>query len=388
MATVAGIKIKTKAPREKRIAFADEKYTGPEPEWPAESADWDNEKFDNFLRKSFYYYNYYYSQKDCKKYVIEWLQKNSKLSIDEVKAFNRAGDRLLPMTVCSLIMAHRQGMPFRGRHIEFIIDSVQTVIDQAEPEVVDPISSPEQVAYRPTIQDRLNEKTSEIIGELEGHFDECVLNVKNSFKPYDFLVANNVVQSQLGKYEDLYTKRQQELELAQAKSDEQVKEGYSNFKAADLKRLIGWIDDLLTAIQQYRGVKKAAKKARVKKAPSKEKLVAKLKYAKEDKALKIVSINPADIVGSAELWVYNVKTRKLGKYTAASYQTLGIKGTTITGYDTDKSVCKTLRKPEEKLTEFAKAGKVQLRKFIEDIKATETKMNGRISTDVVLLRTA
>ena len=81
MATVAGIKIKNKAPRQVRIAFADEKYTGPEPEWEADAADWDNERFDNRLRKSFYYYNYYYSQKDCKKYVIEWLQKNSKLSI-------------------------------------------------------------------------------------------------------------------------------------------------------------------------------------------------------------------------------------------------------------------------------------------------------------------
>jgi hypothetical protein len=386
MATVAGIKIKTKVPRAARVAFADEKYTGPEPEWSAESADWDNERFDNRLRKSFYYYNYYYSQKDCKKYVIEWLQKNSKLSIDEVKAFNRAGDRLLPMTVCSLIMAHRAGMPFRGRHIEFIIDSVQDVISKAEPEVLDAVATPEQIAYRPTIQDRLNEKTSEIIGELEGHYDECIQNIKTAFKPYDFLVANNVVQSQLGKYEDLYHKRKAELELAQSRTDEQVREGYSHYKAADFKRMIGWINDLLTAIEQYRGVKKATKKARVKKAPSKEKQVAKLKYAKEEKTLKIVSINPADIIGSAELWVYNFKTRKLGKYVAAGYQTLGIKGTSITGYDTDKSTSKTLRKPEEKLKEFAKAGKIQLRKFLDDIKATETKLNGRISTDVVLLR--
>ena len=139
MSTVAGIKIKTKAPRQTRVAFADEKYTGSEPEWPAEAADWDNERFDNKLRKSFYYYNYYYSQKDCKKYVVEWLQKNSKLSIEEVKAFNRAGDRLLPMTVCSLIMAHRAGMPFRGRHIEFIIDSVMDVVAKAEPEFRPPL---------------------------------------------------------------------------------------------------------------------------------------------------------------------------------------------------------------------------------------------------------
>lgn len=381
MATVAGIKIKTKQPKVRSAAFADEKYTGSEPEWPADAAEWDGERFDSRLRKSFYYYNYYYSQKDCKKYVVEWLQKNSKLSQEEIKAFNRAGDRLLPMTVCSLIMAHRKGMPFRGRHIEFIIDSVQDVISKAEPEVEDVIKTPEQVAYKPTIQDRLAEKTSELIGELEGKYDDV-----ESVKFYDWLTSNNVVQSQLGKYEDLFGKRKAELELAQSKKDEQVKEGYSHYKAADFKKRLTWLSDLLAAIEQYRGVKKAAKKARVKKAPSKEKVVAKLKYAKEDKGLKMVSINPADIVGSTELWIYNVKTRKLGKYVAASYHTLSVKGTSITGFDEDKSVSKTLRKPEEQLKEFAKAGKVALRTFIKDIKAVETKLNGRISTDIVLLR--
>ena len=386
MAVVAGIKIKNKAPRQVRVAFADEKYTGSEPEWPAEAADWDNERFDNRLRKSFYYYNYYYSQKDCKKYVVEWLQKNSKLSIEEVKAFNRAGDRLLPMTVCSLIMAHRAGMPFRGRHIEFIIDSVMEVVAKAEPEPVAEIATAEQVAYRPTIQDRLAERTSEIIGELEGIFDDVATGVKNPTKLYDYLVANNVVQSQLGKYEDVYKTRKAELELAISKKDEQVREGYSHLKAADFKRIIAWIDDLLAAVEQYRGVKKSLKKARVKKAPSREKVVAKIKYAKDNAGLKIVSINPADIIGAQALWVYNVKTRKLGRYVAAAYQTLNVKGTSIVNFDTDKSVSKTLRKPEEKLKEFARAGKVQLRKFLDDVKATETKMNGRINADIVLLK--
>jgi len=388
MATVAGIKIKNKQPRQVRVAFADEKYTGTEPEWTAEAADWDNERFDNRLRKSFYYYNYYYSQKDCKKYVIDWLQKNSKLSIEEVKAFNRAGDRLLPMTVCSLIMAHRKGMPFRGRHIEFIIDSVMDVISKAEPEEVQVIATAEQVYNRPTIQDRLAERTSEIIGELEGIFDDVTTGVKNPTRLYDFLVANNVVQSQLGKYEDLYKTRRAELELAQSKTDAQVTEGYKHLKAADFKRITGWIDDLLAAVEQYRGVKKATKKARVKKAPSKEKVISKLKYCKTDAVLKLVSINPADIVGASELWVYNIKSRKLGKYVAAAYQTLTVKGTSLVNFDTDKSVCKTLRKPDEKLKEFAKSGKIQLRKFLDDVKATESKMNGRMNADIVLLKVA
>jgi len=101
-----------------------------------------------------------------------------------------------------------------------------------------------------------------------------------------------------------------------------------------------------------------------------------------------VSINPADIIGAQTLWVYNVKTRKLGKYVAAAYKQLSVKGTSIEGFDTDKSVSKTIRKPEEQLKEFAKAGKVVLRTFIKDIKAVETKLNVRISSDVLLLKVA
>jgi len=150
---------------------------------------------------------------------------------------------------------------------------------------------------------------------------------------------------------------------------------------------MAFIDQILNDIIQYRGVKKATKKVRAPKALSKEKVVAKLKYAKEDKVLKLVSINPADIVGAKELWVYNSKTRKLGKYVADElHGPLNVKGTSIIGFDEAKSITKTLRKPEEKLKEFAKASKVELRKFIEGIKATETKLNGRINADIVLLK--
>jgi hypothetical protein len=391
MVTAAGVKIKNKVAKTRNPLFMDEKYTGGEPEWPAESVEWDEAKFDNRLRKSFYYYNYYYNQKDTKKYVSEWMKASGNYTKEEVKSFDRASDKSISMTACSLIMAHRAGMPLRQRHLEFLQTNITEAIAKAEgePVVEEAVKSSAQVeVYKPTIQDRLAEKTSELIGELEGVYDNVHQNIKVDFKAYDFLTGKNVVQSQLGKYEALYIARKAELEEAQAKTDEQLKEGYRHYKAADFKRMIAWIDNLLAAIEQYRGVKKATKKARVKKAPSKEKLISKLKYAKDDKLLKLVSINPADIIGAAELWIYNSKSRKLGKYVAAPYKTLGIKGTSIEGFDTDKSVCKTLRKPEEKLKEFNKAGKVQLRKFLEDIKATETKMNGRINADIVLLRVA
>jgi hypothetical protein len=131
---------------------------------------------------------------------------------------------------------------------------------------------------------------------------------------------------------------------------------------------------------------KVNKKPRAKKPTDKAKVVAKMKYLKQDETLKLVSINPQDIIGAKELWIFNVKTRKLGKYVAAEFNDLSVKGTTIIGSDPIKSVQKTLRKPEEQLKEFKAAGKVQLRKFLDDIKAVDIKLNGRINEDTVLLK--
>jgi hypothetical protein len=72
---------------------------------------------------------------------------------------------------------------------------------------------------------------------------------------------------------------------------------------------------------------------------------------------------------------------------ANEYLELGVKGTSITGFNENLSVQKTLRKPEEQLKEFKAAGKVQLRKFLDDIRAVDIKLNGRINEDIILLRT-
>jgi hypothetical protein len=109
---------------------------------------------------------------------------------------------------------------------------------------------------------------------------------------------------------------------------------------------------------------------------------------KTNEPLKLVSVSPTDIIGSTELWVYNTKSRKLGKYVSAEYQTLSVKGTSIINFNENLSICKTLRKPEEKLKEFKAAGKVQLRKFLDDINATDTKMNGRLNEETILLKVA
>lgn len=391
MTKIKGIKVPKRKEPVRTNQQADEKATGPEPQWDTDRAlEFDDATFDHHLRRSFQYYNYHYNTKQTKKFLVDWLRRHSKFDEKVVNQFDRISDRYVPMTPCSLIMAHKVGMPLLERHVNYLHQAVTDSLalarnsgDLGEPE----ISSPTQVVERKiTIQDRLQERTSEIIGEIEGIYDQVIAKQDVTFKMYDFLTGNNVPQSQLGKISQVFVARAIELAAAQDKKDPQLAEGYSHYRRADYQRMGRFIADLLAGIEEYRGVKKAVKKARVRKAPSKEKLVGKLRYAKDDKALKLVSINPVDIVGAQELWVYNSKTRKLGRYVAEHLGQLGIKGTSIVGFDEAKSVAKTLRKPDEQLKEFARAGKVVLRTFLKDIKAVEIKLNGRVNEETLLLR--
>lgn len=389
--TVAGVKIAKKKPSVRRAHLADEKYTGGEPQWDTDRAlAMSDADFDHHLRRSFYYYNYHFTTKDLKPDFLKWLQEQKHFAVSKTELSKVIKSRWVPMTACGIIAAHNVGMPLKPRALQYLETAVRDVCEKYDyynEEDDQPVADSEvkPVVRQPTIQDRLNEKTAATIGELEGYFDDVVTNAGTAFKPYEFLVAQNVPQGQLGKIETAFTKTRAELESAQAREDEQLVEGYKHFKAADYKRIYAWLDELQKAVDQYRGVKKATKKARVKKSPTKEKLVAKLKYSKQDSVLKLVSINPVDIVGAQELWVYNTKTRKLGQYIASNSLGLAVKGTSIENY-TDKSVSKTLRKPDQQLADFMKAGKVQLRKYMDTIKATETMLNGRINADVLLLK--
>jgi hypothetical protein len=135
---------------------------------------------------------------------------------------------------------------------------------------------------------------------------------------------------------------------------------------------------------------KTQRKPRQKRPQPKDKIISKLKYMKSFDQLKLVSVDPTKILDATELWVYNTKTRKLGKYVVDdpynTGQKLSVKGTSISNFSETKSIQKTLRKPEEQLKEFKESGKVALRKFMDNIKAVDIKLNGRLNDQTILLK--
>lgn len=391
---IDGAKKKAKVSRDP--IFADEKAVGSEPIWDTERAlKFTDEEFDHQMRVSLRYYNYFYSSKDLKKYLVDWLKQTAgvahKLDTATITRFAKSTDGYTPLTAPALIKAHTRGMPLREREIKYIVGVVHRALemDAGEEKIAEVVEKAKTVIKVPTIQDRMNEIMKTHILHFEELEDKLYEGETIDPKAYEYLSGKSVPQAMLGKIQAVFERRWAEITEAKTTKDEDLKDAYAYMKAADYKRYDAFYTRLFEGIAQYGQVKKATKKAAVRKPPQKEKLVAKLKYLKNDTTSKLVSINPVDIIGATELWVYNTKTRKLGKYVAEEMGgALGVKGTAITGFNESKSVQKTLRKPELQLKEFLGAGKIQLRKFLDDIKATEIKLNGRINTDTVLLKVA
>ena len=371
------------------------------------SPTWDNvETMDaaQFLRHwhhAMEYYRLEFSGKDLKPAVIKWMT-SIECTKQDIAAFKKTKDNRCNVTMGAIASCLLRGMPAvradfnDGRDTtEWLRKQIVEVIAQGKDDIDEDdakaLEAAKPAAYTPSIQERVRDAAYAMTEELETAI-ESFQNDPENFNPKEFKVLNllkgkGVKAAHARIIKDFYSRDLVELEeLASGKADEQLREGYSHLSKKQVKTLIAFYQEIASACDMLAQEAKVNRAPRKTKAVSKDKIVAKLKFMKTNEPLKLVSINPTDIIGVGELWVYNTKNRKLGKYVAAEFQTLSVKGTTITGFNENLSVCKTLRKPEEKLKEFKAAGKVQLRKFLEDINATDTKMNGRINEETILLK--
>jgi hypothetical protein len=169
------------------------------------------------------------------------------------------------------------------------------------------------------------------------------------------------------------------------KAGEDLDEAYSCFTKVNIKKFVAFIEQIIADANRIVNNSKVTRKPKKAKKISADKLISKLQYKKEDVEFKVVSINPVEIIGAKQLWVFNTKTRKLGVYNAWTTGGLTIKGTTIDGF-TDNSSSKTLRKPNDVLQALAKATERKYKSTFDSIKATEQALTGRINNDTILLK--
>jgi hypothetical protein len=237
-----------------------------------------------------------------------------------------------------------------------------------------------------SIQDRIAEKTSEIVGELEGAIDDIIVSGFTK-QPSPYAIMQDKAKGvHANRIVDTFKRKRVQYDEALTTTDEQLIEGWSCFTKPQIKKLVAFCDLVITDSLKIVGSATKLRKPKKRKQKSPDQLVARLSYQQAYAPSDLKSEDPKKIIGAQQLWVYNTKTKKLGAYVAEDASGLSVRGSTIVGYSEAKSIMKTLRKPDEIIPQVINGGKVYLRNVINDLSTKESMLSGRVNTDTILLK--
>lgn len=240
----------------------------------------------------------------------------------------------------------------------------------------------EKVKSTLNVQDYIREKTSNMIAELEGMIDDGIITP--SWSIYNWLQANDVSSMIAKKIGEHFEPIANELK---AVIDKKLPlEGYEKYSKKKLNEIYAIYSILTIDALKYATVAKKIKIPRKKKPMKIEKILKTFQFLSASDEYKIASVDPAKIIGSQELWTFNVKNKMLTVYRARDRGGLSVKGTSIIQWDEKTSVAKLIgRKTEEKVKTILEGGKVVLRKFMDELLMEKSEPT-RINKHTILLR--
>lgn len=258
--------------------------------------------------------------------------------------------------------------------------------------------------YKPTIQEVMREASFLMAHDIDEVVEQFIVDkdpaVVKKFDPVRVLRAKGAKPNHARIIRKLYEGELEEMQLinniptpAQLKKmtdseqDEwsQIKEGYAHYDTKTRKAALDLYKKIVDACDIIIAEAKTVRKPRKVKIKSPEDLTKGIKFKVSDTDYGIASVAPAKLIGAVCAVMFNTKTRKLGIYVSADNDGFQVKGTSLQKYDEDQSLQKTLRKPKEVLAVVKKTTKAKTLKTFSGLTTTETKMNGRINSDTVIL---
>jgi len=163
-----------------RGKFLDEKHLGPEPVLVGDITE-------NALGRAYNWFNYFYTNDDAKEFAIAYL-KGIKYDRKKLKLVNQVSAQNLRNIGwnCRLISNGSEvTQEFIDRimqRIEALIANEVEAVEEAAPVVKTVIS----------IQDRINEKTSNLIGDLEEQVDIFIEEGRNTFNAENWMKTKDI----------------------------------------------------------------------------------------------------------------------------------------------------------------------------------------------------
>jgi hypothetical protein len=369
------LKGKKRAPRKSKSAdyLANLKYFGDEPllRGPVD---------DSTLGKALTWYNYMCEPDEAREYILEYLKQNGQT--DVLKKFRRVPLSRIPTTYGWIYRMKMRGADVDNSVMQRAGFAILNSLEYVEEEKKEETAAP--VADKPSIQERISDKVSDFIGEIENIVDD----LPKDWSMYKHLQSTQFPAKLTTKVAEFYRPVVEELEAVLEGADDQLKEGYKKFSKPKLRERIALFQSIIDDCNRYSGNIRKQRAPRKKKAPTADKLLKHFQFQKESNEYKLKSVAPESIIGAQELWTFNTKYKVLTVFRASGHAGLSVKRTAISGFDEENSVSKRIgRNTEESLQRVLTGGKIVLRKLMDEIKSDPAKISDRINNNVVLLKT-
>ena len=354
---------------------------GTERIWDSASLDIDR---DIERIRCFNFYNIQCSEKDARRYVETYI-KNLKKSPKEIDMINHASDQefygplawLCRMNAAGYVLSPKELQYIEDKFKKLIISGKQKITTRRDVQKVAPID----------IQKRTTEAIYKTVAEFDNKIDEFIQSkFKTGFDSYGFLKDNFVKPLYAKRIAEIYMKELKEIKEVIRGKDEQLNEGYSNFKPREIKKLHDFYQKIIDDSKLWEDHLKKSKAPRKKKVKSAGQLTQRLKYMKSDTEFHLTSIDPIKLIGSTEAWIFNAKTRRVDHYFANDVDGISVKGSTLQNIDEKTSVAKKIRKPLEVSKNIVMGTSRSATKYFDSIKTKPIQSTGRLNAFSIILR--
>lgn len=303
------------------------------------------------LIESLYFYRLNFDQKDSKKWALEWIQKNLPDQYERLKdvkedAFSNRG------FVCRMM---ENGFQFTEKQINELskfFKSIHVPVKDEEKE--------NQIDVTPSKEIYKELKANSIIFQLEDFVDSVI----SETTPPEINITTDI--NQISEAKTWIEKEIIEAESQLTKYQEIIK------KFQEVYSRCGGINEVLRK-------KEFLKKDSMPTTKEINKAVKTIKYKKEDSQLDLKSVNITKIVGAKKAILFNTKYKTCSIFYASNDGTLTLSGSSIHGYDDEKSFRRIIKNPKQffKLPDVYKAFELE--------KTTLNKVTSRISNDIMII---
>lgn len=364
--------------------FINEKFLGQEPIFKGKIP----EKNSGLLAKSLNWYNDMTDEKVSESWLTAYMKQKaySKADIIKIININSIGDAC-KRTTAHLARMEMNGTIFSDENADLVSNQIKKTLAFESKKEICAVNVPQNII---SIQDRIKNIAGPHLVFLEDEIFSWYHERKKKivFPLYNYL-QNNQLNGPICNHIKVYITKilNEHVEMMDG-TDEQLTEAYAYLPIASKKEILKQLKACVQDVERFVGNRKASvpKIARKKKVITTEKQINSLKYQKEFTKLKIKSVHPELLINAQQLWMYNTKYNQLTIFNALDEVGFSIKGTTLLNFNTNTSIKKKVKKPEEIIQKVLNGGKRGLSKIMEELTTKALEINGRINGDCILLK--